>query len=184
LYHFAVLAVQEDGEPFVTEDGTFTTQAADPPRVPGLVAEALEDGVRLTWGAPVTSGAPVEGFLVWRSQSPFVVVEHLADPSARSYVDRGADFTRDATYIVTYYTSDGVFSADNLPGSLELDTAGAQRVPGGSVGGGDASAGFSWAYFGFALVLLLLVAAVVALGVVLTRRRAADPAHPPRQPRG
>jgi len=172
-----------DGDGFTDDVETLLgTDPDDAGSVPDFRVDAtvtrVGGGFHVTWGEPP---APVAGFQVWRSTSPWVLVAELG-PDARSYTDSEAP--EGAVYVVTFFlaaggpghVAPGTEPGDVLPGfpvEGEGVAPGPEQSPAGPTQGPAPVLGTGkwWAL----TVLVVLAAAAVAVGVAVLLKRKEHP---------
>ncbi len=122
-----------------------------------LVVQRQGDDNVLTWDAQ----PGVDGYQVFGSNSPFVLLSTLIGQATNSFTDSGAD--KDTKYVVTAYVAGSELTADDVNGG---DVPGYSEAPAGEAsdeaGGGGGGKGFIPAP-GFALVAVALAALVLVL---------------------
>ncbi len=155
----------------------FTTTRLTLASVPNLTVTPLPGKVRLGWTQP--ADPDLAGYVVWRSQSEPQLITVIDDPDELSYEDAEADFSKDATYSVEYFTEaqQSFVNASYLqPSFVAGSTA--------DIAAGTVKAtpflGLTWAQAAWMLGGILVVVATVLIVWRFKRRAAA--AHQDERP--
>lgn len=151
---------------------SFRTPKLVLPAVTNLTVTATRDGALLAWDAPQDAA----GYLVWRSQSPMILIAKRVGNANTAYLDQSVNATANAAYIVTYYTNATAEHATDSS-SVPPTTEGHVTLPAGAVLNARADAedeqdeGFPWLAF---FLSATAIGAIITLGgLVLWRTRRA-----------